>query len=192
VVLCAILASACSSSPASTNDLGAVDLAGDASVGDLASGDARGAGDGGADGGGLCAGTSLAGTCVESFFAGVIGCFQPSGACVTQSTSSMTSTCWANGARLVQTGAMGMGWSYESGATTCFYGSWSYTAGTQQEYTFALPTAPGNQLLVYNRATGVTTCLDGSHVTLPPDFGGCDAIRALVDLMPSGCTPGTC
>jgi hypothetical protein len=140
---------------------------------------------------GNCAGTAIAGTCLDQFFSTVNACFQPSGACVQQLTPAGPRYCWPGGARLMLNGTAGggMGFTYTTSGNSCFYGSWVYINGTQKDYTF---TIDGNALLVYNRTTGETTCLDGTHTTLAPDFGGCAAFQALVDLTPTGCTDGTC
>jgi len=125
---------------------------------------------------------------LATFFAPASVCFQPSGACVSQSTSTTNNVCWADGEKLLlQSG--GQGFTYENGGQLCFYGSWEYMNGTEKDYTF---TADGNALLVYNRSTGETVCADGSHTTLPSDFGGCVAILSLVDIDVNGCTPGGC
>jgi hypothetical protein len=98
--------------------------------------------------------------------------------------------CWAGGAKLALTsGTQSQGFTYSSGGSLCFYGSWTTVNGNQKDYTF---TVDGSALIVYNRATGDTTCLNGTHATLAPDFGGCSAITAVVDFSTNGCTTGAC
>jgi hypothetical protein len=139
---------------------------------------------------GFCAGTPIAGSCLAAFFAQAAPCFHPSGACVDQTASAGTNVCWADGARLtLTTGTQGAGFNYFSGSNLCFYGSWTTLNGNQKDYTF---TFGGSALLVYNRTTGETTCLDGTRAQLAPDFGGCGAITAIVDLTMNGCSAGTC
>jgi hypothetical protein len=142
------------------------------------------------DAAGFCVGTPVAGTCLATFFAPAHACFQPTGSCVAQTTSTTKNACWANGEKLLlQLGSQGDGFTYRNGGQLCFYGSWEYMNGTEKGYTF---TTDGNALLVYNRSTGETVCADGSRTTLAPDFGGCAAIVSLVDIDVSGCTSGGC
>jgi hypothetical protein len=107
-----------------------------------------------------------------------------------QTDSTRKRICWSNGARLVkQIGANAVGFNYFDGSSLCFYGSWSIQSGAPTEYTF---TSNGVDLLLYNRVTGSTTCLDGSQSTLAPDFGGCSAMTRLIELDDASCVPGTC
>jgi hypothetical protein len=126
---------------------------------------------------------------VATFFDTAHACFEPDGSCVTESASTKTNFCWANGVALIVEGTNREGFTYRSGGGLCFYGSWSFINGNQKDYTF---TTDGSALLVYNRSTGETVCADGSRTTLAPNFGGCASIVALVDIDTSGCTPGTC
>jgi hypothetical protein len=145
------------------------------------------------DAGSFCGGTAIAGTCLSSFFATAAACFIPSGSCTFEADAGPvvgTKTCWTNGAHYTHQGSVtNGGFSYFSATQLCFYGSRSSEDGGGSSYTF---TIDGNQLLVYDDASGATTCLDGSRATLAPHFAGCAAILALLAPDTSSCSPGTC
>ena len=137
----------------------------------------------------FCENTRVQGTCAELYFAAVAQCWMPTGTCIGQAMG-MTggTTCWQNGARFVNTmvNTVPHG-EWKQGAVTCMSGD---AVLGMMDVVFTIHTTDGT--LALDQATGAVTCPDNSKATIGADFGGCMALKDLINVPMTNCTMGTC
>ena len=156
----------------------------------------------------FCAGTPLDGTCAQTFFAAFADCFRPCGSCQAFRFNSGVEYKWQSGAIDDNEYGRGIGntSSYfpklsTSDSDSCLLRRqiWALSGAVDSEQ-FCAPNDPscvvgfdvdagadtfsGGQL--YDHATGIFTCSDGTQVNLGPNLGGCVALNGLLD--PTYCT----
>ena len=112
----------------------------------------------------FCAGTGLAGTCVQAFFAPLMDCFQPTGACTDSNVDTFPSYCWPNGMVIhVGHGPGEETIDYENNGSTCYsylFAAWGTTA------------TAGNTMIDFNRQSGDYSC-GGVSGNVGANCGGC-------------------
>jgi hypothetical protein len=137
----------------------------------------------------FCAGTAVAGTCIQTFFAPLASCFPEGGACTSEDTGSGKNLCWADGSKLIGTlGAGGVPHGvFSRNGATCYSVDVGLT-GSSADF----EVANGTTSISYSTSTGNARCPDGTSVKLGTDFGGCAALKALLDPSGASCTAGAC
>lgn len=139
----------------------------------------------------ICRGTRLENTCVATFLAPAVECFHAEGSCTRAFDGvGKLAACWASGASMQ---------SAIDFQQLVVLSRWTQDRNICLEARM-VDDGQGGGIMTFRRGSatlvmdekGNVTCPDGSHVAMGDDFGGCDAIRALLDPDLEVCVDGTC